>query len=108
MVDNLLDNAITYTPEGGKIKVEAQVDGKQLILLVSDTGNGIPALDMPYIFDKFYRASNTSSDLPGSGLGLSIVKSIIETHQGRIWVDSTIDKGTNVTVVLPIAEGAAA
>jgi two-component system, OmpR family, phosphate regulon sensor histidine kinase PhoR len=107
MVDNLLDNAITYTPEGGKIKVEAQVDGKQLILLVSDTGNGIPALDMPYIFDKFYRASNTSSDLPGSGLGLSIVKSIIETHQGRIWVDSTIDKGTNVTVVLPIAEGAA-
>ena len=108
MVDNLLDNAITYTPEGGKIKVEAQVDGKQLILLVSDTGNGIPALDMPYIFDKFYRASNTSSDFPGSGLGLSIVKSIIETHQGRIWVDSTIDKGTNVTVVLPIAEGAAA
>ena len=107
MVDNLLDNAITYTPEGGKIKVEAQVDGKQLILLVSDTGNGIPALDMPYIFDKFYRASNTSSDFPGSGLGLSIVKSIIETHQGRIWVDSTIDKGTNVTVVLPIAEGAA-
>jgi signal transduction histidine kinase/DNA-binding response OmpR family regulator len=106
MVDNLLDNAITYTPEGGKIKVEAQVDGKQLILLVSDTGNGIPALDMPYIFDKFYRASNTTSDIPGSGLGLSIVKSIIETHQGRIWVDSTIDKGTNVTVVLPIAEGA--
>ncbi len=106
MVDNLLDNAIIYTPEGGKIKVEAQVDGKQLILLVSDTGNGIPALDMPYIFDKFYRASNTSSDIPGSGLGLSIVKSIIETHQGRIWVDSTIDKGTNVTVVLPIAEGA--
>jgi two-component system NtrC family sensor kinase len=108
MVDNLLDNAITYTPEGGKIKVEAQVDGKQLILLISDTGNGIPALDMPYIFDKFYRASNTSSDIPGSGLGLSIVKSIIETHQGRIWVDSTIEKGTNVTVVLPIAEGAAA
>ncbi len=106
MVDNLLDNAITYTPEGGKIKVEAQVDGKQLILLVSDTGNGIPALDMPYIFDKFYRASNTTSDIPGSGLGLSIVKSIIETHQGRIWVDSTIEKGTNVTVVLPIAEGA--
>ena len=67
MVDNLLDNAITYTPEGGKIKVEAQVDGKQLILLISDTGNGIPALDMPYIFDKFYRASNTHPISPAPG-----------------------------------------
>jgi PAS domain S-box-containing protein len=106
MVDNLLDNALKYTPEGGKIKIGVQVDGTQLIFQVSDTGSGIPALDMPYIFDKFYRASNTSTDIPGSGLGLSIVKSIIETHQGRIWVDSTIDKGTNVTVVLPVSEGA--
>ncbi len=105
MVDNLLDNAIRYTPDGGKVKVGAQVDGTQLIMQISDTGSGIPALDMPYIFDKFYRASNSTAEIPGSGLGLSIVKSIIETHQGRIWVDSTLDKGTNVTVVLPIAEG---
>lgn len=106
MVDNLLDNAIKYTAEGGKVKLEIQLDGKQLIFQVSDTGSGIPPLDMPYIFDKFYRASNTTSEIPGSGLGLSIVKSIIESHQGRIWVDSTIDKGTNVTVVLPVAEAA--
>lgn len=106
MVDNLVDNAIKYTPEGGKVQIGVQVDGNQLIFQVSDTGAGIPALDMPYIFDKFYRASNTTSEVPGSGLGLSIVKSIIESHQGRIWVDSTIDKGTNVTVVLPVSETA--
>ena len=108
MVDNLLDNAIKYTPAGGKIKVGVQVDGNQLIFQVSDTGTGIPALDMPYIFDKFYRASNASNDIPGSGLGLSIVKSIIETNQGRIWVDLIVDKGTNVTVVLPVSEGSRA
>jgi two-component system, OmpR family, phosphate regulon sensor histidine kinase PhoR len=108
MVDNLMDNALKYTPDGGKVKLEVQVDGNQLILLVADSGCGIPPLDLPYIFDKFYRASNTTADVPGTGLGLSIVKSIVESHQGRIWVDSTQDKGTTVTVVLPIAEAAVA
>jgi two-component system, OmpR family, phosphate regulon sensor histidine kinase PhoR len=108
MVDNLMDNALKYTPDGGKVKLEVQVDGNQLILLVADSGCGIPPLDLPYIFDKFYRASNTTGDVPGTGLGLSIVKSIVESHQGRIWVDSTQDKGTTVTVVLPIAEAAVA
>jgi two-component system, OmpR family, phosphate regulon sensor histidine kinase PhoR len=108
MVDNLMDNALKYTPDGGKVKLEVQVDGNQLILLVADSGCGIPPLDLPYIFDKFYRASNTTADVPGTGLGLSIVKSIVESHQGRIWVDSTQDKGTTVIVVLPIAEAAVA
>jgi PAS domain S-box-containing protein len=108
MIDNLLDNAIKYTPETGKIKVEVQVDGNQLIFQVGDSGCGIPPLDLPYIFDKFYRASNATSDMPGTGLGLAIVKSIVDNHQGRIWVDSTLDKGTNVTVVLPVAEAAVA
>lgn len=106
MVDNLMDNGIKYTPEGGKVKIEIQVDGNQLILLVADSGCGIPSLDQPYIFDKFYRASNATADVPGTGLGLSIVKSIVENHQGRIWVDSAQDKGTTVTVVLPVAEAA--
>jgi signal transduction histidine kinase len=106
MIDNLLDNAIKYNPEAGKVKVEVQVDGNQLIFQIADSGTGIPPLDLPYIFDKFYRASNTSPEVPGTGLGLSIVKSIVENHQGRIWVDSTQEKGTNVTVVLPVAEAA--
>jgi two-component system, OmpR family, phosphate regulon sensor histidine kinase PhoR len=108
MIDNLMDNGIKYTPEGGKVKLEIQVDGNQLILLVADSGCGIPPLDLPYIFDKFYRASNATPDVPGTGLGLAIVKSIVENHQGRIWVDSAQDKGTTVTVVLPIAEAAVA
>ena len=108
MIDNLLDNGIKYTPEGGKVKLEIQVDGNQLIFLVADSGCGIPPLDLPYIFDKFYRASNATPDVPGTGLGLAIVKSIVENHQGRIWVDSAQDKGTTVTVVLPIAEAAVA
>lgn len=106
MVDNLIDNSVKYTPEGGKLKVEVQVDGNQLILEIADTGCGIPSLDIPYIFDKFYRASNAAPDTPGTGLGLSMVKSIVESHQGRIWVDSIQDKGTTVTVVLPLAEAA--
>jgi signal transduction histidine kinase len=108
MVDNLLDNALKYTPEGGKIKLGLQQDGNQLIMQISDTGSGIPPLDLPYIFDKFYRASNAPMDTPGTGLGLSIVKSIVDNHQGRIWVDSTLEKGTNVTVVLPVAEASGA
>jgi signal transduction histidine kinase len=106
MVDNLVDNAIKYTPDKGKVKIEVQVDGNQLILQVGDTGVGIPPLDLPYIFDKFYRASNATTEMPGTGLGLSIVKSIVENHQGRIWVDSVPEEGTNVTVVLPVAEAA--
>ena len=69
-----------------------------------DTGAGIPAIDLPYVFDKFYRASNTDTDVSGTGLGLAIVKSIVENHNGRIWVDSTVDVGSTFTIVLPIIE----
>ena len=61
-------------------------------------------MDLPYVFDKFYRASNVSADQPGTGLGLAIVKSIVENHQGRIWVDSTPNQGSTFTVVFPLAE----
>jgi signal transduction histidine kinase len=74
-------------------------------LRVSDNGIGIPTLDLPYIFDKFYRASNASEDVVGTGLGLAIVKSIVDQHQGRIWVDSTLGKGTTFTIVLPLNGG---
>ena len=102
MVDNILGNAVKYTPEGGEIQVSTETERDQLILRISDTGNGIPPADQPYIFDKFYRASNIDGNIPGTGLGLAIVKSIVESHQGRIWVDSTLGKGTVFTVVLPI------
>jgi two-component system NtrC family sensor kinase len=104
MVGNLVGNAIKYTPSNGCIAIGAHAEGGQVILQVNDNGAGIPPADQPYIFDKFYRASNVPSEVPGTGLGLAIVKSIVENHQGRIWVDSTVGVGTTFTIVLPIAE----
>jgi two-component system NtrC family sensor kinase len=102
VVDNLLENAIQYTPAEGAISIRIFAEKGQVILQIEDDGPGIPAADQPYIFDKFYRASNISTDLLGSGLGLAIVKSIVENHQGRVWVDSILGKGSTFTVVLPI------
>jgi two-component system phosphate regulon sensor histidine kinase PhoR len=104
MVTNLISNAIKYTPVGGRICVRAYVKSDQLILEVSDNGMGIAAADQPYIFDKFYRGENTLEDIPGTGLGLAIVKSIVNNHQGRIWVESQLGKGSTFTVVLPKTE----
>ncbi len=101
MVDNLLNNAIKYTPQGGKIGVRLRAKNGQVILEVSDTGPGIPPADQPHIFEKFYRARNVPEDLPGSGLGLAIVKAIVDNYQGRVWVESTPGKGTTFFVVLP-------
>lgn len=103
VVDNLVGNAIRYTPEGGEIYVRAWVEQGQVFLQVKDTGVGIPAADLPHIFEKFYRASNVVEMVSGSGLGLAIVKSIVENHDGRIWVDSEEGKGSTFTVVLPVA-----
>ncbi len=104
VIDNLLGNAIRYTPEGGAISIIAREENKKVFLQVSDTGYGIPAKDLPHIFDKFYRASNVVEDFVGSGLGLAIVKSIVENHQGRVWVDSIEGEGTTFTIVLPIEQ----
>jgi len=104
MVANLLSNAVKYTPAGGIITVRARGTNGQVIIQVEDTGNGIPSVDQPYIFDKFYRASNAPADVPGTGLGLAIVKSIVDSHNGRIWVESALNKGSVFTVVLPTIE----
>lgn len=101
MVDNLLENAMKYTPSDGTIYVEAEAEDDQVILRIRDTGPGIPPQDQPFLFDKFFRASNTPEDAPGTGLGLSIVKSIVDQHGGRIWVDSELGQGATFTVVLP-------
>ena len=103
---NLIGNAIKFTPTGGKIEVRAVSEQDQLILQVQDSGPGIPAADQPYIFNKFYRASNVSAETTGTGLGLAIVKSIVDNHKGRIWVESSLGEGTIFTVVLPVNENA--
>jgi two-component system NtrC family sensor kinase len=102
VAENLLVNAILYTPDKGRITIHLASQGDQVILQVMDNGLGIPQPDQPYIFDKFYRASNIPENITGSGLGLAIVKSIVENHQGRVWVDSRPGVGSCFTVVLPI------
>jgi len=104
MVDQLLSNSVVYMPIGGQITIRLRAENEQVILQVEDTGMGILPTDQPYIFDKFYRASNVPLDSAGTGLGLAIVKSIVENHRGRVWVDSTPKKGSTFTVVLPIAD----
>jgi two-component system NtrC family sensor kinase len=101
MFDNLLGNAIKYTPEGKKVSVELLSEENQIIFKVADQGQGIPQEDQPHIFEKFYRASNISSDAVGTGLGLAIVKTIVESHNGRIWVESKVNEGSTFFVVLP-------
>ena len=102
VMDNVVGNAIKYSFPGGEISVSIRAEGDQMILQVTDAGPGIPASDQPRIFDKFYRASNINPDVEGSGLGLAIVKTIVESHQGRIWVESVEGKGSSFFIVLPI------
>jgi two-component system NtrC family sensor kinase len=101
LLDNLVGNAIKYTPERGRVQVGVASRDRQIILQVNDTGPGIPQNEQARIFDKFYRASNVPDGAQGSGLGLAIVKSIVESHHGRIWVESALGKGTSFFVVLP-------
>ncbi|MCE9645818.1 MAG: response regulator [Chloroflexi bacterium] len=104
MMDNLLGNAIKYTPEGGSVKVNVSMLDHQIILKIDDTGPGIPADEQNNIFEKFYRATNAPGGVEGSGLGLAIVKSIVTSHQGRVWVESTVGKGSSFIVILPAQE----
>ncbi len=101
MLDNLIGNAIKYTPPGGEVKVHVRGEGGQVILQVTDNGPGIAPADQPHIFEKFFRGENVPDDVHGSGLGLSIVKSIVDNHQGRIWVESALGQGSTFFVVLP-------
>jgi two-component system NtrC family sensor kinase len=102
MTENLVGNAIKFTPKGGMITVEGEEEKDQIILRVKDTGRGIPLAEQSKIFDRFYRAKNATEDTQGTGLGLAITKSIIHNHRGRIWVDSKEGAGSTFTVVLPI------
>ena len=100
VLDNLVLNACRYTPEGGEIVLSAQVMDEVVRLLVSDNGSGIAAENLPFIFDRFYRADKTRPSNGESGLGLAIAKSIVEAHGGKIWAESELGKGSVFTVEL--------
>ena len=102
-IENLLSNAIKFSPKGGKIQVTLQKSKKDLKVTVSDAGLGISKKDLPYIFDRFYRGDNVSADaIGGVGLGLAITKYIIESHKGKIWVESKPGKGSSFSFTLPL------
>ncbi|MBC8394478.1 MAG: response regulator [Deltaproteobacteria bacterium] len=103
VLSNLISNAIHYTPEGGRIEVSACVEDPYLCISVSDTGYGIAAEDLDRIFDRFYRVKNEKTRyIIGTGLGLPIVKSIVEAHNGRIRVESKPDSGSTFFVYIPL------
>ena len=102
VIDNILNNAIKYSPEGGKITVSMKTTDDQMILSISDQGLGIPKEDLPKIFDRFYRVDKARSRAQGgTGLGLAIAKEIIKQHNGFIWAKSEYGKGSTFTIVLP-------
>ncbi|RLC92798.1 MAG: hypothetical protein DRI77_12530 [Chloroflexi bacterium] len=102
VMDNLIGNAIKYTQESGWVAVSATEDTGHVVVHVTDNGIGIPLAQQPYIFDKFYRVeSDETIGVVGSGLGLAIVKTVIEKHNGRIWVESKPGKGSTFSFVLP-------
>jgi len=105
VVGNLLSNAVKYTPDGGSVKVSLGSSGRLVRLSVSDTGAGIDPEDVPHLFEKFYQAKNVGkARSKGTGLGLALVKAIVEGHGGTIRVHSSIGQGTTVIVDLPAGE----
>ena len=101
VITNIFDNAVKYT-DTGKITLGLTGDANVVQLRVSDTGHGIPSQDVPHLFEKFYRVDNSSTrTVGGTGLGLFICRKIVELYSGRIWVESTIDKGSTFYINLP-------
>jgi len=102
---NLLDNALRYTPQGGEVTVSLEAQEGYVLMTVADNGRGIPKEELPYVFDRFYRADpSRSRETGGSGLGLAIAREIVQAHGGDIWIESEVDRGTKVGVRLPVAE----
>ena len=101
---NLIDNAIKYTGSGGRISIECHQENGFLHTQVNDTGAGIPPNILPRIFEKFQQGgvSVYLKENKGTGLGLFVVKSLVELHKGQIWVDSAAGKGTRFTFTLPL------
>ncbi|MBN1230728.1 MAG: GAF domain-containing protein [Anaerolineales bacterium] len=103
VLDNLIENAVKYSPQDSRIDLKAWVQDDQIIVKITDQGIGIPPEEQQKIFSRFYRGSNVDDSTQGTGLGLAIVKTIVDNHQGRIWVESGQEHGSSFWVVLPIA-----
>jgi two-component system, OmpR family, phosphate regulon sensor histidine kinase PhoR len=102
ILNNLVDNALKYTPEEGTIRLRWWSDDTHVTLEVNDTGIGIPEADLPRIFERFYRVDRARSrEVGGTGLGLSIVKHVVERMDGSIKVESRLGKGSTFTILLP-------
>jgi signal transduction histidine kinase len=106
MITNLILNAIKYSPDGSHVEVKAVENSEHIVVSIQDHGIGIPADELPKIFDEFYRASNArAKERDGTGLGLSISKQIVERHGGRIWAESRLGKGTTIGFTLSKSRG---
>jgi signal transduction histidine kinase len=105
VIGNLLDNAVKFTPAGGRVVLRACVREDDLCVEVSDNGPGIPAADLPHVFEAFFRVRQTAQEIPGTGLGLSIASSIVEAHNGRIWAESTEGEGATFSFCIPLCKG---
>ena len=110
VVSNLVNNAVKYSPEGGTVTLSSRVEGNFALVSVSDTGIGIPQDEIGHVFERFRRVrSGAAQSIPGTGLGLTIVKQIVEMHGGKIWVESAVGHGSSFHFTIPLtAEGARA
>ncbi len=108
VVSNLVNNAVKYSPEGGTVTITSRAEGRFALVSVTDTGIGIPADEIGHVFERFRRVrSGAAQSIPGTGLGLTIVKQIVEMHGGKIWVESALGHGSSFHFTIPLApEGA--
>ena len=105
-IGNLVENGLKYTPPGGVVTVSARQEGTNVVFAVRDTGVGIPVAIQPRVFERFFRGYQTGvEDATGTGLGLSLVKSIVEAHRGTVWFESDAGVGTQFYVRVPAAQG---
>ena len=102
MLTNLGENAVKHTPPGTTVTFSARALPGAVELAVRDDGRGIPADELPRVFDRFYRGAGADG-VPGSGIGLAISKGLVEAHGGRIWAESRAGEGTTVRLTLPLA-----
>jgi signal transduction histidine kinase len=103
VIHNLVGNAVKYTQAGGRVCVRVTPESGGLLVAVSDNGPGVDGDDLPHIFERFYRARHSQAE--GTGLGLTIVKTIVEQHGGRVWAESEVGVGSTFYVELPAMPG---
>jgi signal transduction histidine kinase len=105
VVSNLVNNAVKYSPEGGTVTLTSRAEGAFALVSVTDTGLGIPPDEIGHVFERFRRVrTGAAQSIPGTGLGLTIVKQIVEMHGGKIWVESAVGHGSAFHFTIPLAE----